>query len=166
MKQFLTLVLFLIPLKVGTWGLERDWVEYTQEIEKQIKEELRAKRELEIQALLFVIREIESNQRYYVKGGSGEYGAYQFTLKTWDYYCEKFFGERLNIRIPENQDKVAKAKVEYYLEQGYTLEMIFALWNSGSPYGWENKKGVNRWGVLYNVPNYVSKAKELYNSVT
>ena len=109
------------------------------------------------------IKQIESNNNYEAKGASGEYGAYQFMPATWDSwssdYANKVLGQstRRLEQTPENQDAVAEFKIQQWLSQGLSSEQIAAKWNSGSEIGWENKIGVNKQGVAYNVPNYVKK---------
>jgi len=109
------------------------------------------------------IKQIESNNNYEAKGASGEYGAYQFMPATWNSwssdYANKVLGQstRRLEQTPENQDAVAEFKIQQWLSQGLSPEQIAAKWNSGSEIGWENKIGVNKQGVAYNVPNYVKK---------
>ena len=129
-----------------------------QEIREQMKER-------RIEKLLKTIRIIESNERYDARGGSGEYGAYQFMPATWDFYCYMFFGERLDITDPDNQDKVARAKIAQYVDKGYSNVDISAIWNSGKPYGWQTKIGINRYGAKYNVPAYVNRFAMIYDNV-
>lgn len=119
---------------------------------------------LEVTRLLWTIYSVESSGRYHVRGGSLEYGKYQFQPGTWDMWCLKLYGEILDIHIPEEQDRVAEGKVRYLLQQGLTTEEIAAYWNSGSERNWQKKKGINRWGRKYDVPAYVQKFIKIYNS--
>jgi len=109
-----------------------------------------------INLILKTIRIIESRENYQLKGKSKEYGAYQFTKATWKYYSYVFFKKYLDIKIPENQDLVARAKVDMLVRNGFTNEEIASFWNSGSK-KWKGKIGTNKYGVKYNVPNYVNK---------
>jgi hypothetical protein len=108
------------------------------------------------------IKQIESGGNYSAKGASGEYGAYQFMPATWQSWSKEYqksigqTGFSL-AQTPENQDKVAMFKIQQWLAQGLTPQQIAAKWNSGSEVGWENKIGVNKQGVAYNVPQYVNK---------
>lgn len=111
--------------------------------------------------VLTVIRQIESNDRYHVRGLSGEYGAYQFMPGTWRMYSRKYFGEVLDVTDPEHQDKVAYYKVRDLIEYGYGLKEIASIWNSGSP-RWQGKIGVNSHNVAYNVPQYVNNFEYIY----
>lgn len=119
-------------------------------------EELRLK-EQRIHNILLTLRTVESGNNYAALGGSGEYGAYQYTPSTWKYYCMMFFGEYLDIKVPENQDKVSAAKVQLLIDKGYTDQQIAAVWNCGRPDDWEGRIGINSHGVPYNVPRYVQK---------
>lgn len=107
-----------------------------------------------VETILETIRIIESRNRYEVKGASGEYGAYQFTTATWRYYCQVFFKEYLDITVPENQDKVAEAKIRMLIKNGFTDEEIASFWNSGRK-EYKGRIGTNKYGVQYNVPAYV-----------
>lgn len=117
------------------------------------------------------IKQIESNNNYEAKGASGEYGAYQFMPGTWDSWSKEY-AKANNISLmpgglaktPENQDAIAKWKISQWLKQGLSPEQIAAKWNSGSEVGWENKIGVNKQGVAYNVPAYVNKFKNALSS--
>ena len=55
---------------------------------------------------------------------------------------------------PENQDKIARKKIENLVKAGFTDSEIASFWNSGS-LKWEGKIGINKYGVKYNVPKYV-----------
>jgi len=109
------------------------------------------------------IKQVESNGNYNAKGGSGENGAYQFMPSTWASWSKDYAAQVLGKSVgnmamtPENQDAVAKWKIQSWLDQGLNAEQIAAKWNSGSETGWETKIGTNSKGVAYNVPAYVSK---------
>ena len=130
----------------------RDWREEICQAKIFVKER---EKEILIDNILTVIRQLESSGNYHAKGGSGEYGAYQFTLSTWRYYSEMFFGENL-IMTPENQDLLARRKVEMLLDQGLTPSQIASFWNSGR-IEWEGIVGVNRFEVKYDTPLYVKR---------
>ena len=127
----------------------------------QVAERLRVER---IEKLLATIRKVESDGRYHIRGGSGEYGAYQFQRATWRFYCYLYEGKVLDIRIPENQDKIARMKVSDMVQNGYTDMQVAATWNSGISEGWEGRVGVNRWGVKFDTPGYVRKFMRAYNN--
>jgi hypothetical protein len=120
------------------------------------------------------IKHVESRGNYNIDGLSGEKGAYQFLDKTWNrlveiYYPEireKFFYKDTVIIdfSPYWQDLIVKLRIRDLYAKGYSIEQIAAIWNCGKPHGWENKIGVNKLGIKYNVPAYVNKIVEKYNS--
>lgn len=118
-------------------------------------EEVRKETE-RINTILRVFRIMESGNNYFSKGKSGEYGAYQFTPSTWSSLCLRYFGRILDITTINNQDIVAYYRVKELVKKGYSDQEIASIWNSGSS-KWENRIGINRYGVKYNVPYYVSK---------
>ena len=126
--------------------------------------EQREKEEKRINTILETIRIIESGDNYFLKGGSGEYGAYQFTRTTWKRMCLIYYDTILDIRNPKNQDLIAYYKVKSLVKKGYTDQEIASIWNCGSN-RWKNRVGVNRYGVKYNVPYYVSKFTKVKYSI-
>ena len=107
------------------------------------------------------IKTTESGGNYKAKGGSGEFGAYQFMPGSWaDWATEYSRAKKLKYDLaptPENQDKVAQFKIQQRIDKGEGLEQIAAWWNSGSSQNWQSKVGVNKFGVKYDVPGYVNK---------
>lgn len=116
------------------------------------------------------IKQIESGGNYEAKGASGENGAYQFMPSTWAGWSSQYASQVLQKSVkslpmtPENQDAVAKWKIQSWLSQGYAPEQIASLWNSGSP-DWQGKVGKNKMGVNYNVPAYVDKFRNALTSI-
>jgi hypothetical protein len=160
----ITILILAISLKakapnLGTEYLEQRFNNYVQTILEEIALNKR------IDTIVETIKFVESSGRYHLKGKSREYGAYQFTKATWRYYSYIFFKELLDITIPENQDKVARAKVEMLVKNDFTDEEIAAFWNSGTKDNWENKIGINKYGVRYNVPRYVEKFMKIKNEL-
>jgi hypothetical protein len=126
--------------------------------------EAQKKREQRIDNILLAIRTIESQGNYEAVGWSGEYGAYQWMPESFAQFSYRYFGELLDITLPENQDKVARKKVEELIDKGYTEEQIASIWNSGRP-SYEGRIGVNKFGVRYNVPRYVNKFIAVLNQI-
>lgn len=108
------------------------------------------------------IKHIESGGNYNSFGSSGENGAYQFMPKTWRKWCMQTHGVILKM-TPINQDSVAIRKIRSWTGK-YTHKEIASIWNSGG-YKWQGKIGVNKYGVKYNVPEYVRKVSLEYNSL-
>lgn len=100
------------------------------------------------------IKKVESSGNYNAKGGSGEFGAYQFMPNTWKQWAGEFLGNPNAQPTPQNQDKVANAKITQLLNQGYNPEQIALIWNGGTP---TRKKGVNKFGVKYDSGAYADK---------
>lgn len=113
-------------------------------------------------AMAKAIREHESGGNYQAHGKSGEYGAYQFTKPTWQKLAGSYLGNSNADLTPENQDKVAYGAAVNARQRGLTPQEFAAEWNSGSAKGWENKRGVNQYGVKYDVPAYVNAVYSNY----
>lgn len=114
-------------------------------------------------ALTKAIKQHESGGKYDIKGASQEYGAYQWTPDTWKSHAKAVLGdENADITNPTLQNKVAYSVIEKDLKSGLSPAEVSAKWNSGQPKGWENKRGVNKFGVKYDVPAYVNSVGQLY----
>lgn len=110
------------------------------------------------------IRNTESGGDFNAKGRSGESGAYQWMPETWKAHATSTFGDPNTPMTPSNQNAVAYTVIKQWKDQGLNPAQIAAKWNSGSETGWENKIGVNSLGVSYNVPEYVKKVTDTYQS--
>jgi hypothetical protein len=106
------------------------------------------------QKVALAIKKTESGGNYQAKGASGEYGAYQFMPSTWSQWAKEFLGNANAPMTPENQDKVALAKIQSLINQGYNERQIALIWNGGTPV---EKKGVNSKGVAYDSGAYANK---------
>lgn len=106
------------------------------------------------QAIANAIKQVESGGNYQARGGSGETGAFQFMPATWKSWAGKYLGNSDAPLTPENQDKVAVSRIQEWLDQGYTPEMIALSWNAGSPV---RRSGVNKYGVRYDSGAYADK---------
>lgn len=161
-KLILVLLLFIGVHNITTAPCRTNLKEENLERIEEKRQEILHKEQVE--KILSVIRILESDNRYHVRGRSNEYGAYQFTPAVWVNYSIKFFNEELDITIEENQDKVAFKKVEWLLEKGYSKKQIASFWNSGSVH-WEGRVGTNSFGVRYNTPRYVKEFINILNTV-
>ena len=108
------------------------------------------------------IKQIESGGKYDIKGGSGEYGAYQFMPNTWKEWAGKYLNNSAADMSPQNQDKVARSRVAELMSQGYSLEDIALIWNGGEPV---RKSGVNSFGVKYDSGAYADKVLGAFNEI-
>lgn len=107
-----------------------------------------------VQQIASAIKKVESNGNYQAKGASGEFGAYQFMPATWSGWAKQYLGNANAPMTQENQDKVAHAKINDLLSQGYDAKQIALIWNGGTPV---EKKGVNSKGVAYDSGAYARK---------
>lgn len=103
---------------------------------------------------------------YTAKGGSGEYGAYQYTAPTWQADSQKYLGQSVKLEdsTPEQQDRVAYNKIKDLGSQGHNPSQIASIWNSGKPDPTGNV-GVNKQGIKYDTPQYVKSVESAYNQI-
>lgn len=116
------------------------------------------------------IRQTETGGNFTAKGGSGEYGAYQFTAPTWQNLAGKYLGDAnipLQSATPQQQNEVAYKQVADWKGQGYNIGQIASLWNSGKPDAYldPNYTGTNKYGVKYDVPAYVKSVATAYQTI-
>ncbi len=103
---------------------------------------------------------------YTAKGGSGEFGAYQYTPATWSADAKTYLGKDIPLAQADKlmQNEVAYKKLSALKGKGYNVGQIASIWNSGSP-EWEGKTGTNKFGVKYNVPQYVDTVSKAYQAL-
>lgn len=106
------------------------------------------------QSIANAIKQIESGGNYQAKGASGESGAYQFMPSSWSSWAKQYLGDANAPMTAANQDKVATAKIQSLLDQGYDARQVALIWNGGQPV---EKKGVNSKGVAYDSGAYADK---------
>lgn len=115
-------------------------------------------------ALAKSIRQAESGNNFNQTGKSGEIGAYQWMPDTWKTHAKNVLGDANAPLTPENQNAVAYVTIKQWKDQGLNPAQIAAKWNSGSEANWENKIGTNAKGVAYDVPAYVKKVTDFYQT--
>jgi len=97
------------------------------------------------------------------KSKDGGEGAYQFTGGTFREWGKRYLGNGNLPMTKENQNRVAYARLSHLKEQGLNPAEIAAVWNGGTGMlkgdKWKTHKGVNAYGVHYDVPAYV---KDVY----
>lgn len=105
-----------------------------------------------------------SQNPYQAKGGSGEYGAYQYTAPTWAADSQKYLGQAVPLEgaTTAQQNQVAYGKIKDLKAQGYTPDQVASIWNSGKPDPTGNV-GTNSAGVKYDTPQYVRSVTSAYN---
>ena len=93
-------------------------------------------------------------------GASGEMkSTFQFLPETWREWSTQASGQKDLPMTPENEAMVTYHKVGDWLNNGYTPEQIFSMWNSGRPNAYkQGLKGTNSKGIKYDTPAYVKKA--------
>ena len=115
------------------------------------------------------IRETETRGQkdpYTARGGSGEFGAYQYTKPTWEADSKAFLGRTVPLEQADKltQNEVAYKKLKSLKDKGYNVGQIASIWNSGGP-EWEGKVGTNKHGVKYDVPQYVDAVSNAYQAL-
>lgn len=118
------------------------------------------------------IRSVETQGQadpFKARGGSGEYGAYQFTKPTWDKASMETFGQviPLEAATKEQQNQVAYGQIKKMKDAGYNIGQVASTWNSGKKDAYldPNYTGVNDYGVRYDVPAYARAVAESYRSI-
>lgn len=112
-------------------------------------------------AIAAAIKKVESGGNYNARGGSGEFGAYQFMPDTWRGWAKTYLGNPNAPMTPQNQDAVAEAHISSLLAQGKTPEQIALIWNGGQPV---RKSGINKFGVRYDSGAYADKVLRALNA--
>lgn len=106
---------------------------------------------------------------YNARGGSGEFGAYQYMPDTWKQWSKEFLGAENAPMSIENQNKVAYHRVKQLKDSGYTPAEVAAAWNAGEGRvkdgSWKTWTGTNKQGVKYDTPSYVKKVSEYYQQL-
>lgn len=103
------------------------------------------------------IKNVATNGNYNAQGKTGEIGAYSIKPATWEQWSGEFAesqgqgGMSLN-PSQENQDMVAKWKIQQWLDKGYTPSQIMAAWNSGE----ENLQG-DKWKSMAGTQDFVNQ---------
>lgn len=123
----------------------------------------------QVVTLAKALRSVESGGNFSARGGSGEYGAYQYTKPTWQATAQKYLGDaNADIRDPKNQNKATYLKLKEWKDKGYNVGQIASMWNAGEgrPNAYkENFRGVNKYGVAYDTPAYAKKVASTYQKM-
>lgn len=109
----------------------------------------------------------ESSGNFKARGKSNEYGAAQWVEPTWNAEAKKYLGHvpkwGTDEMTPELQKAVLYSKFYEGKKNGKNLADLAAEHNSGTSEGWQNKSGVNKHGVRYDVPAYVKAVTDIYH---
>lgn len=106
---------------------------------------------------------VESGGNFNAAGGSGENGRFQFMPATWNIVSQQYAqANGINQSIPmtpENENKVARWKINQLLSAGNTPEEVALIWNTslGGAEKPKRVKGVNDKGVSYDSNEYARK---------
>lgn len=112
----------------------------------------------EAEKLASAIKRVESGGDPTAQGASGESGAYQFMPDTWEAVSQEIAGETLP-QTPENEDRVAKQKIDQLLDRGLNEEEVALVWNTSLGGEEEPKRisGVNEQGVQFDSGQYAER---------
>ncbi len=110
----------------------------------------------------------ESGGNYHMVGKSDEHGALQYTSSTWRCASKRATGEVLT-QNKNNEWYVSVLTVQRLLDEHptYTAYEIGMIWN-GTLCGSEKpivKKGVNKYGAVYNTVTHAQKVLQNYYSL-
>ena len=121
------------------------------------------------------IRQTESGGDFSAKGKSGEFGGYQYTPDTWKASATKYgIKVPLEQATPEQQNAVTYNRIKAWKDKGHDVTEIASMWNAGEgePKAYTGKfsngtssKGVNKYGVEFDVPSYAKKISDSYLSL-
>lgn len=162
MKRLLLLLLpFLLPSLCSFAPDYNHSFDYNQAFKEEAKKRER-KEYIEIIIKTFSYQETRGNHN--LKGASGEIGEFQIMPSTWKLFC-KIYAKKYIEPTRKAQKEMIYVVILDWSSKGLTVEQIAAKWNSGSHIGWQNKIGVNRFGVKYNVPRYVAEFKKTFNKL-
>lgn len=114
------------------------------------------------------IRQTESNGDFSAKGGSGEYGAYQFMPDTWNATAPKYgVSVPLDQATPAQQNEVAYKQLSEWKQEhpDWNVGNFASAWNAGpgKPNAYlGGNAGVNAEGVSYDTGAYAKKVATAY----
>lgn len=115
------------------------------------------------------LRKIESGDNFQARGGSGEYGGYQYTPATWVAHSRA-----AGVNVPleqasrEDQNKVFYTWAKAQKDSGKNIGEIASMHNAGEgrPNAYlEGNKGVNKYGVEYDTKSYAEKVALAYQEL-
>lgn len=115
------------------------------------------------------IRKIESNDDFTARGGSGEFGGYQYTEPTWNAQAKA-----AGVNVPlsaanrEQQNQVWYTWAKKKKDEGYNIGQIASMHNAGegNPDAYiKGNKGTNKYGVSYDTKAYAEKVAAFYQGL-
>jgi hypothetical protein len=160
MKKFIFEIIFIIAGCFLTESINSGYLDTGLTYEKWVEIGKNIESNREAKRVYQAITHHESRGNYNLLGQSGEFGAAQFLESTFYKWSYELFNIYLE-PTPENQDKVAVAKIRQLIDKGYSVKQIFSIWNCGDA-EWEGHIGINSQGIEYNVPQYVQAVYSQY----
>lgn len=118
--------------------------------------------------LVKATRQIESGGNFKAKGGSGEYGAYQYLPATWKARASKYgIDVPLDQATPEQQNEVQYKWTKEKKDAGFNIGQIASMHNAGEgrPDAYLGHSGVNSSGVAYDTKDYATKVAIEYQKL-
>jgi len=159
-KQILLLLLFAIPI----YAFSPKPTEYAYVYCKNKYNRDYLEKKDHINRIINTIAWQETCNHSNLIGGSGELGAFQIMPATWRGWCKMYYNKILPMS-QENQRMMIELVITDWVTKGLTIKQIAAKWNCGTHVGWENKIGINSYGVHYDVPAYVAHFVKQYNTI-
>lgn len=115
------------------------------------------------------LRKVESGEDFAARGGSGEFGAYQYTAPTWASHArEAGVATPLEQASRADQNKVFYTWAKKQKDAGKNIGEIASMHNAGEgrPNAYiEGNTGTNKYGVQYDTAAYAKKVAEEYQAM-
>lgn len=115
------------------------------------------------------VRKIESGDNFSARGGSGEYGGYQYTPATWASHAR---AAGVNVPLEKatraDQNKVFYTWAKSKKDSGKNIGEIASMHNAGEgrPNAYlEGNAGTNKYGVQYDTKSYAEKVAKAYQEI-
>lgn len=114
-------------------------------------------------------RKVESGDDFTARGGSGEFGGYQYTAPTWAAHAKMAgVATPLEQASREEQNKVFYTWAKKQKDSGKNIGQIASMHNAGEgrPNAYiEGNAGTNKYGVEYDTAAYAKKVAEEYQAL-
>lgn len=125
----------------------------------------------EVVQLAKAIGRVESGGKYDARGGSREFGAYQYTPETWAAQAKKYLGRDVPLEAASraDQDEVVYRWIKEKKDAGFNAGQIASMHNAGEGRPNAHKEGhtgTNKYGVQFDTPGYVRKVAEAYGGTS
>lgn len=115
------------------------------------------------------VRKIESGDNFSARGGSGEYGGYQYTPATW---AKQAAAAGVSVPLEKatraDQNKVFYTWAKSKKDSGRNIGEIASMHNAGEgrPDAYiQGNSGTNKYGVQYDTKSYAEKVAKAYQEI-